>query len=61
MLVVGHEIGKYLVEDFLGNGHFGFVYKVTDRALYVERALKVLEIADPRAFVELFEAQNQYK
>lgn len=61
MLVVGHEIGKYLVEDFLGNGHFGFVYKVTDRALYVERALKVLEIADPSAFVELFEAQIQYK
>jgi len=61
MLPVGHEIGKYLILDFLGSGHFGFVYHVQDRALSVERALKVLKIADPAKYVELIEAQIQFK
>lgn len=61
MLSVGNEIGKYLIVDFLGSGHFGHVYRVFDRALSVERALKVLKIADPAKFVELVEAQIQFK
>jgi serine/threonine protein kinase len=61
MLDVGHEIGKYLILDFLGNGQFGYVYHVQDRALSVERALKVLEIANPDKYVELIEAQIQFK
>jgi hypothetical protein len=61
MLSPGTEIGKYLVLDTLGSGHFGTVYKVLDRGLSVERALKVLPVADPTQFVELFEAQIQHK
>lgn len=61
MLPTGHEIGKYLVLDFLGKGHFGAVYRVMDRALSVERALKILKVSDPTRYVELLEAQIQYK
>jgi len=61
MLAAGAEVGKYLIKGFLGNGHFGHVYHVLDRALSVERALKVLKISDPTKLVELLEAQIQYK
>lgn len=59
--VPGDDIGKYQVIEFIGNGHFGTVYKVIDRALNVERALKILKVSDPAKFLELLEAQIQFK
>jgi serine/threonine protein kinase len=46
------KIQKFKVIDFLGNGHFGFVYQAYDPLLKADRAIKLIEVANPRKFVE---------
>lgn len=51
-------IDKYQVIKRLGGGNFGDVYHAFDRALHVEKAIKVLRTTDPGTFIEsLREAQ----
>ncbi len=52
------EIDKYAIINKLGAGHFGAVYLAQDRALDCRKAIKVLNIKDPKSFMnELEEAQ----
>ncbi|MBC8484964.1 MAG: serine/threonine protein kinase [Bacteroidetes bacterium] len=44
-------IGKYEREEYLGGGHFGDVYKATDRALNVPRALKIIKSSNPNKLI----------
>ena len=44
----GEEIGKYKLIAKLGNGGFGAVYKAVDRVLNAEKAIKILEVSNPR-------------
>jgi len=58
----GADIGKYKLLTKLGNGGFGAVYKAVDRVLNAEKAIKILEVSDPRKAYELFnEAAIPYK
>lgn len=50
----GAEIGKYKLLTKLGNGGFGAVYKAVDRVLNAEKAIKILEVSDPRKAYKLF-------
>lgn len=51
-------IDKYQVVEHLGSGSFGDVYRVVDRALQAEKAVKVLGVTDPAEFMaSLEEAQ----
>jgi eukaryotic-like serine/threonine-protein kinase len=56
------EIDKYLILEHLGSGHFGNVYLAQDRALNTYKAIKVLDIENPRQFImQLEEAQLLHK
>ena len=58
----GNELGKYYLIQKLGNGGFGAVYKAHDRILGVEKAIKILEVTDPKEAFKLFsEAAIPYK
>lgn len=46
------QIGKYDVIDHLGSGHFGDVFLCFDPFLQKERAIKVIKVPDPVAFVK---------
>lgn len=62
MLQAGDEIVKYLILGSLGAGHFGQVYHVLDRALDVQKAIKVLNVDKPEEYLEkLEEAQILHK
>ena len=53
-----HTIDKYQIIEHLGSGSFGDVYRVLDRALQAEKAIKVLGVTDPAEFIQsLGEAQ----
>lgn len=55
-------INKYQIIGNLGNGQFGHVYHVLDRALDQEKAIKILNVVDPNQFMQsLEEAQIQNK
>jgi serine/threonine protein kinase len=41
------SIDKYQIIEHLGSGSFGDVYRVLDRALQAEKAIKVLGVTDP--------------
>ena len=57
-LSAGDDIGKYKILATLGSGNYGTVYLVHDRALDMEKALKLIRISDSSAFKkELYEAQ----
>lgn len=58
----GNHLGKYYLIQKLGNGGFGSVYKVFDKILGVEKALKIMEVSDPNEAYKLFsEAAIPYK
>ena len=58
----GENIGKYFLICKLGNGGFGAVYKAYDKVLNVEKAIKILQVSDPKAAYKLFsEASIPYK
>ncbi len=59
MAVNYSDVGKYERVALLGEGQFGKVYRVLDRALMVERALKVIPASNPQELVaKLKEAQT---
>ena len=60
MLNVGENIGRYVIEGYLGGGQFGKVYLVTDRALSRQSALKVIKTNNAKALRTLVEAQAQH-
>lgn len=52
------SIDKYQIVEHLGSGSFGDVYRVHDRALKAEKAIKVVGATDPAKFLSnLQEAQ----
>lgn len=52
------SVDKYQIIRPLGSGHFGQVYHAFDRALHVEKAIKILNEDDPNEFLQhLKEAQ----
>ena len=58
----GNNIGKYYLIEKLGNGGFGAVYKAFDKVLSVEKAIKILQVTNPREAYKLFsEASIPYK
>ena len=58
----GNNLGKYYLIQKLGNGGFGSVYKVFDKILGVEKALKIMEVSNPKEAYKLFsEAAIPYK
>lgn len=58
----GNNFGKYYLIQKLGNGGFGSVYKVYDKILGVEKALKIMEVSNPNEAYKLFsEAAIPYK
>lgn len=58
----GTQLGKYYLIQKLGNGGFGVVYKACDQILQVEKAIKILEVTDPKQAFRLFnEASIPYK
>lgn len=51
-----------IFDSKLGNGGFGSVYRVFDKILSVEKALKILEVNNPNEAYKLFsEAAIPYK
>jgi serine/threonine protein kinase len=48
-------IDKYQIVSGLGSGTFGDVFRVVDRALQAEKAIKVLGISDPSNFIACLE------
>ena len=52
----GDTIQKYSIIKELGNGRFGTVYHVHDAALGAEKAIKILDVADPAQMKEILEA-----
>ncbi|MFO0905851.1 MAG: serine/threonine-protein kinase [Pirellulales bacterium] len=51
-------IDKYQVISHLGSGSFGSVYRVYDRALGAEKAIKIIDVSAPNQFLsKLEEAQ----
>lgn len=58
----GENLGKYYLLEKLGNGGFGAVYKAYDKILSVEKAIKIMEVNDPKQAYKLFsEASIPYK
>lgn len=52
------SIDKYEIRGFIGGGHFSQVYRAFDRALGVDKAIKLLNVTDSSQFLEgLKEAQ----
>lgn len=55
-------IDKYQIINKIGSGQYGLVLHVLDRALQAEKAIKILDLADPKRFMEkLEEAQILHK
>lgn len=50
----GNMLGKYCLLQKLGNGSFGSVYKALDTVLNEKKAIKILEVTDPKEALKLF-------
>jgi len=48
-------IDKYQIVSHLGSGSFGSVYRVHDRALGAEKAIKIIDVSDPTLFLSTLE------
>jgi serine/threonine-protein kinase len=48
-------IDKYQIVSHLGSGSFGAVYRVHDRALGAEKAIKIIDVSDPALFLSTLE------
>jgi serine/threonine-protein kinase len=48
-------IDKYQIVSHLGSGSFGTVYRVHDRALGAEKAIKIIDVSDPTLFLSTLE------
>lgn len=58
----GTNIDKYYLLEKIGNGSFGSVYSVNDRALNVKKAIKILDVEEPEKLLALLkEAEIPYK
>ncbi len=57
--LVGQNLGRYCVEDYLGHGSIGEVYRARDSRLKRDVAVKVLltELAEEDGFAERFERE----
>ena len=56
------QIGKYLIQQHLGNGAFGDVYLAKDTALDTIKAIKIIDVPNPNEFKKnLEEAQILHK
>jgi len=52
MILPPHSIiDKYQIIHSLGSGSFGSVFRVHDRALNAEKAIKILDVTDPTQFI----------
>jgi len=56
------QIGKYLIQEHLGNGAFGDVFLANDIALGTIKAIKIIGVKNPNEFMDkLEEAQILHK
>ncbi len=56
------QIGKYVLQRYLGNGAFGDVHLANDIALNTTKAIKIIDVENPDEFMEkLEEAQILHK
>jgi len=46
------DIGKFKSIGFIGGGNFGNVFRVQDTLLNVERAIKIIQVKDPKEFID---------
>ncbi|WP_026842800.1 serine/threonine-protein kinase [Citrifermentans bremense] len=53
--MTGEEIGKYVLEQRLGGGHFGEVFLAYDRALACRKALKIVPVTNPSEIMQKLE------
>ena len=46
------DIGKFKSIGYIGGGNFGKVFRVQDTLLNVERAIKIIQVNDPKEFID---------
>jgi len=46
------DVGKFKSIGFIGGGNFGNVFRVQDTLLNVERAIKIIQVKDPKEFID---------
>jgi serine/threonine protein kinase len=46
------DVGKFKSIGFIGGGNFGNVFLVQDTLLNVERAIKIIQVKDPKEFID---------
>jgi serine/threonine protein kinase len=46
------HVGKFKSIGFIGGGNFGNVFRVKDTLLNVERAIKIIQVKDPKEFID---------
>ena len=46
------DIGKYKTIGYIGGGNYGKVFRVIDTLLNVERALKIIQVNNPKEFID---------